>query len=77
MDIGSLVECIKGHPGIIEEGQYYTVRDINKGVCLYEVQPPHPYTSFLKERFREVQEPEALEEFMMELLSDCDCEIDN
>ena len=51
MDIGSLVECIKGYPGVIEEGQYYTVRDIQKGVMLYEVQPPHPYTSFLKERW--------------------------
>lgn len=75
MDIGSIVECVKGYPGIIEEGQYYTIRDIQKGVMLYEVEPPHPYTSFLKERFKEVQEPLALEEFMMELL--CDCEIDN
>lgn len=75
MDIGSLVECVKGHPGVIEEGQYYTIRDIKNGVFLYEVEPPSPYTSFLKERFREVQGPEALEEFIMELL--CNLEIEN
>lgn len=68
MDIGSIVECIKGHPGVIEEGQYYTIRDIKNGVCLYEVEPPHPYTSFLKERFKEVQSPDELENIMFELL---------
>jgi len=75
MKIGSIVECIVGHPGVIEQGQYYTIRDIKNGIFLYEVEPPHPYTSFMKERFREVQEPDVFEDLMLELL--CDCEIQN
>ena len=59
MQINSLVECIKGEAGIIEKGSIYTVSDItHKGnILLYEVQPPFPHTSFLVNRFREIQEP--------------------
>lgn len=67
MKIGSIVECIVGHPGVIEQGAYYTVRDIRTGLFLYEVDPPPPYTSFLKERFKEVQSPEDFEDIMMEI----------
>lgn len=69
MKIGSIVECIVGHPGVIEQGQYYTIRDIKNGVLLHEVEPPLPYTSFLKDRFKEVQPPEDFEDIMMDLLS--------
>jgi len=75
MEIGSIVECVKGYPGVIEEGQYYTVKDIQNGVFLYEVSPPEPYTSFLKERFREVQSPGDFEDIMMELI--CNSEINS
>jgi len=68
MEIGSIVECIKGYPEVIEEGQYYTVKSIGNGVVLYEINPPEPYTSFLKERFREVQSPGDFEDIMMELI---------
>ena len=70
MQVGSIVECVKGFPDVIEEGQYYTVRDIKKGVFLYEVSPPEPYTSFLKERFKEVQSPDEVTEIFFDLLAD-------
>jgi hypothetical protein len=70
MQVGSIVECIKGHPDVIEEGQYYTVRDLKNGVFLYEVSPPEPYTSFLKERFKEVQSPDEVTEIFFDLLAD-------
>lgn len=75
MEIGSIVECIKGYPGVIEEGQYYTVKDIQNGVFLHEVSPPEPYTSFLKERFKEVQSPGDFEDIMMDLI--CNSEINS
>ena len=71
MQVNSIVECIKGHPGVLEEGAYYTVADIrSRGVLLFEVQPPSPYTSFLPERFREVQPPDAIPEILFEVLAD-------
>jgi|688.fasta_scaffold442492_2 hypothetical protein len=73
MEIGSIVECIKGYPEVIEEGQYYTVKYIGKGIVLHEVSPPEPYTSFLKERFKEVQSPGDFEDIMMDLI--CNSEI--
>lgn len=74
MQVGSIVECIKGYPDVIEEGQYYTIRDLKKGVFLYEVSPPEPYTSFLKERFKEVHSPDEVSKILAELLFD---EIEN
>jgi len=59
MQVNSLVECIRGGAGIIEKGAIYTVSDITVmgNILLYEVQPPSPHTSFLVDRFRELQEP--------------------
>jgi hypothetical protein len=70
MQIGSIVECIKGYPEVIEEGQYYTVKAVGNGIVLYEVTPPEPYTSFLKERFKEVHSPDEMSEILAELLFD-------
>lgn len=70
-----VVECIKGHPNLLYEGAYYTVVDItHKGnYILEEVEPPHPHTSFNKERFGEPQNldfdlSELLEEELVESL---------
>lgn len=58
MQSNSLVECIKGYPGILEEGGIYTITEVKeKSVLLVEVFPPQPYTSFHKRRFREIQPP--------------------
>jgi hypothetical protein len=47
------VECIKGHPGLLEEGQIYEVTHISpKGnYHLKGIFPPPPHTVFSKERF--------------------------
>lgn len=60
MNSGSLVECVEGYPGLLEEGATYTVFNItSKGhILLYEVAPPFPYTCFNKRRFKEIQGPE-------------------
>jgi len=71
MQEGSIVECIKGHPGILEEGAYYTLSEVkNNGVLLFEVSPPSPYNSFHKDRFKEVQSPEGAPDVLKELLLD-------
>jgi hypothetical protein len=59
MQAGSLVECIKGSPGIIEEGSIYTVYDVvGEGhLILVEIEPPPPHNCFHRERFKEVQPP--------------------
>ncbi len=64
MQAGSLVLCIKGYPGLLEEGQIYTVDSLEEhertktiGVWLYEVSPPPPHLGFSVHRFIEIQEP--------------------
>lgn len=64
MQAGSLVLCVEGHPGILEEGQIYTVHSLEEhersgttGVYLYEVSPPPPCKGFAIRRFIEIQEP--------------------
>lgn len=52
-----VVECMKGHPGILEEGKLYSVLGYTKegNYHLYEAQVPEGYTSFNKDRFRVVE----------------------
>lgn len=59
MQANSLVECKKGHSGIIEKGEIYTVAHVleSGNLLLCEVSPPNPHTSFHKDRFIEVQGP--------------------
>lgn len=64
MQAGSLVLCVQGHPGLLEEGQIYTVHSLQEhertktiGVWLYEVSPPPPHLGFSVYRFIEIQEP--------------------
>jgi len=59
MQQNSLVECVKGHGGVIEKGEIYTVLHVTRdgNLLLSEVAPPSPHTSFHKERFIEVQGP--------------------
>ena len=65
MKNNSLVICIKGFPGIIEENEIYTVKQVgNKGISLEEAYPPEPYTSFDKKRFKEIQSPDELEKIL-------------
>ena len=47
------VMCIKGHEGILEEGEVYHVADVtDKGhYLLFEVDPPTPYKCFNRDRF--------------------------
>lgn len=56
-EVVTLVECMKGHPGILEERQVYSVLGETKegNYLLYEVQVPEGYTCFDKERFRVVE----------------------
>jgi hypothetical protein len=71
MQEGSIVECVKGHPGILEEGSYYTLSTVTKNaVLLFEVSPPHPYTGFHKDRFKEVQSPDEIPDILSEVLFD-------
>jgi hypothetical protein len=48
-----LARCIIGHDGVLDQGAFYTIRDITKNgnIKLYEVDPPEPFTSFNKDRF--------------------------
>jgi hypothetical protein len=69
MKVDSLVECIKGHPGVLKKGEIYTVKDITNGVVLYEVTPPEPFKSFKKERFKEVQSPDKMKDILEEALT--------
>lgn len=47
------VICIKGHYGILDEGEVYHVSEVTKkgNYCLFEVDPPNPYLCFNKNRF--------------------------
>ena len=47
------VKCIKGYPGILEEGQIYEAYMVteNGHFVLVGVNPPPPHTCFNKERF--------------------------
>ena len=71
MNNESLVLCIKGHPGVLVENQYYTVRSITKNghILLHEVEPPLGYNSFNKERFIQVQTKEDLDNIIVKLLT--------
>jgi len=53
------VMCIKGHQGILEEGEVYHVADVTeKGhYLLFEVDPPNPYKCFNKFRFVPLTDP--------------------
>jgi hypothetical protein len=72
MKVNSLVLCVSGHSGVLEQNQIYTVKDINSqgNINVIEVEAPHPYTCFLRERFVEVQSPDGVPEILWELLSD-------
>ena len=72
MQVNSLVVCVLGHPGVLEQEQIYTVREVtSKGnINVFEAEPPHPYGSFYKERFAEVQSPDAIPEILWEVMSD-------
>lgn len=69
MKPGSLVLCIKGFPGVVEEGEIYTIKDIlvypknDKvvGLILYEIPAPAPYKSFDIKRFVEIQGPDEVD----------------
>lgn len=62
---GSLVKCIRGAEGILDEGSIYTVWDVtDKGhLKLEELHPPLPYTCFNKDRFEDTGEFITLEAF--------------
>lgn len=49
---------------MLEEGGVYSVREITErgNYVLWEVQPPHPYVSFSKERFVNLREEEDVYE---------------
>ena len=55
--VGSVVKCIKGAPGILNEGENYTVYFVTEdgNYLLDEVAPPEGYTSFSRTRFEDTQ----------------------
>ena len=55
---GSIVKCIRGEKGIIEEGAYYTVWEVTQSgnYILEEVTPPDPYDCFDRTRFEDTGE---------------------
>lgn len=59
MENNSLVVCIKGFPGILEEDSIYTVTQVKStgNILLAEITPPSPHNSFDKRRFKEIQGP--------------------
>lgn len=61
------VMCVKGHEGILEEGEIYHVADVtDKGhYLLFEVDPPTPYKCFNRDRFLLLTDP--TEEELMDL----------
>lgn len=61
------VKCIKGTFPYIEEGKIYQViSKTSKGnYVLKETYPPHPHTSFDKERFKELSK-EDIENMLLE-----------
>ena len=62
---GSIVKCIKGAEGILQEGATYVVWDITEEghLKLEEVNPPEPYTCFNKNRFEDTGDYVLLESF--------------
>lgn len=62
---GSIVKCIRGAEGILDEGNTYTVWDVtDEGhLKLEEVHPPSPYNCFSKDRFEDTGELIALQSF--------------
>lgn len=72
MQVNSLVVCVLGHPGILEQDQIYTVREVTPqgNINVFEAEPPHPHASFFRERFVEVQSPDAVPEILWEILAD-------
>jgi hypothetical protein len=77
IQIGSIVKCVKGEPGILNEGDLYTVTNINSSgnLLLEELTPPEGFTSFNSTRFEETGETvysqmrEYLSEFELEELA--------
>jgi hypothetical protein len=70
MQEGSLVVCIQGHPGVLTEGEIYTVTSLMPfmGVTVEEAKPPYPYPSFKMERFKEVQPPMDVQSLVNETI---------
>lgn len=68
---GSIVRCIRGAEGILEEGSLYTVWDVtDQGhIRLEEVNPPEPYNCFNKDRFEDTGDFVAFEDYS---LADCE-----
>lgn len=64
------VECMKGHPGILEEGKLYSVLGETKegNYLLFEVPVPEGYTSFSKDRFLIVDTITSMSTSMSELV---------
>ena len=61
------VMCIKGHEGVLKEGEVYHVSEVTeKGhYLLFEVDPPNPYLCFNRDRF--VPLTEVLDEELIDL----------
>jgi hypothetical protein len=76
MKVNSLVCCVLGHPGVLEQDQIYTVREVTSqgNINVFEAEPPHPHSSFFRERFVEVQSPDEIPEILAEVMLD---EIEN
>lgn len=76
MQVNSLVVCVLGHPGVLEQDQIYTVREVTSqgNINVFEAEPPHPHSSFFRERFVEVQSPDEIPEILAEVMLD---EIEN
>ena len=70
MQPGSLVQCIRGHVGILNEGDIYTVTHVSPqgNLLLDEVSPPAPHTIFDKTRFKEVQPPMDVQTVINEII---------
>ena len=70
MQPGSLVQCIRGHVGILNEGDIYTVSYVSAqgNVLLDEVNPPAPHTIFDRTRFKEVQPPMDVQTVINEII---------
>jgi hypothetical protein len=76
MQVNSLVVCVLGHPGVLDQDQIYTVREVTSqgNINVFEAEPPHPHSSFFRERFVEVQSPDEIPEILAEVMLD---EIEN
>jgi hypothetical protein len=70
MEVNSLVVCIKGFPGILEEDSIYTVTQVKStgNILVAETMPPSPHTSFDKRRFKEVQGPMDVQTLVNEII---------